>query len=228
MPVKPSSRLALPSGGLLGQKLLFLTVNHVFAREQVGGEGGPALGAGDELIAEDHDEVEGDAEVAGDEIFVVELFEPVLTSVVVHEDVVVLEDGDDDTEAKSEVGADKTKRSHVVHLTLVDALGAPRLDKVNVRHQDGDPGQKAEDGDQVDEISKYFLRIICNIEEGYQGDKGRETKSIDGNPAAVGACEDGERVTLLGKTVQRTGGNVEIAIGGGEDEKQNTGVDEPG
>lgn len=228
MPVKPSSRLALPSEGLLGQKLLFLTVNHVFAREQVGGEGGPALGPGDDLVAEDHEEVEGDAEVAGDEVSVVEFLEPFLTSLVVHKDVKVLEDGDDDAEAKGEVGAPQAKRSHVVHLTLVDALGPSRLDEINVRHQDGDPGQDAEDGDQVDEIIEYFLRIICNVEEGDQGDESRETKSIDGHPAAVGAGEDGERVTLLGKTVQCTGGNVEIAVGGGEDEKQDTGVDEPG
>lgn len=227
MPVKPSSGLAFPIDCLAGEKFFFFAVNDVFAGKEVDVERGPALGAGDELVAQDHAEIEGDAEVAGDEVFVVE-FLAALAILDVHEDVEVLEDGDDDAEAEGEVGAVKAEGSDVVHLTLVDALGPPRLDEVDVRHQNGNPGQDAEDGDQVDEIVKHLLRIIRNVQKGYKRNEGRETKGIYGNPAAVGACEDGMRITLLGKTVEGAGGNVEIAVGSGEDEEQNTGVDKPG
>lgn len=146
MPVKPSSRPTLLISRLLGEELFFLAVNHVFAREEVSVERGPALSTGDDLVAEDHAEVEGDAQIAGDEVLVVKLF-AAFTTLDVHEDVKVLEDGDDNAKAEGEVGAEETKGSHIVHLTFVDALGPPRLDEVYVRHKDGDPGQDAEDGD---------------------------------------------------------------------------------
>lgn len=36
------------------------------------------------------------------------------------------------------------------------------------------------------------------------------------------------RVALFGKTVECSGSDVEIAVGGGEDEKENTGIDKSG
>lgn len=195
--IKPPPPVLLPARRLVRHEFGFLTVDDVLTREQVRRQRRPAPGPSHQLVPSDHAEVEGDAQVSGEEVLVVELF-AALAALDVHEDVEIFEDGDDDAEAESEVGAVEPKGRRVVHLRLVDALGAPGFDEVDVRDEDGDPGQEAEDGGQVDEIAKYLAGIVGHIEERDAGDDGREAERVDGDATAVGAREDAVGVAFLG------------------------------
>lgn len=151
-----------------------------------------------------------------------------LAAGVVDEDVEVLEDGDQDAEAQGEVGAVQAKGRGVGQLRRIDALGSAGFHKVDVRDQDGDPGEDAEDGDEVDEVAEDFAGVVADVEEGDAGDEGRESERVDGHAAAIGPGEDGVGVSFLGQAVEGTGGDVEIAIGGGKDEDEDAGVDDSG
>ena len=71
MPVEPTA-LGLACGGLPGKELLLLTVNLGLSGPQI-----RILGCGygvflNELVAEDHDKVQRDAQIAGDKVLGVE------------------------------------------------------------------------------------------------------------------------------------------------------------
>ena len=135
-----------------------------------------------------------------------------------HEDVKVLEDGDEDAEDEREVGAVETKGRGVGHLVTRDALGAPGAHEADVAYKDRDPGQQAEDGDEVDKVGEDDLGVVLDVEEGDAGDRGAEPEGVDGDAAAVGAGEDAVAVAFLGEAVKRAGSDVEVAVGGAEDE----------
>jgi len=70
----------------------------------------------------------------------------------VDEDVEVFEDGNDNAEDESKVGAVEAEGGDVSQLGVCDALGAARAHKADVRDEDGDPGEEAENGDEVDKV----------------------------------------------------------------------------
>ena len=216
-PLLPSPRL------LVRQKLLLLPVDHVFAREQIRVPGRVPLALLQQLIPEDHAQIQRDAEVTGDEIFVVEI-DGALAGLVVDEDVKVLEDGDDDAEDEGEIGAVQAERGRVGHLRLGDALGAAGAHEADVRHEDGDPGQQAKYGDQVDKVGEDDFGVVFDVQEGYAGDQGGESEGVNGDATAIGACKDTGAVTLFGKTVERSCCDVEIGVGGAEDEDEDARV----
>ena len=84
-------------------------------------------------------------EVAGDKVLVVEA-----AVVALCEDVEVLGQGDEHAEEERNARADEAKRRRVRQLVVGDALGPARAHKVDVRDEERDPGQEAEDGRQVD------------------------------------------------------------------------------
>ena len=156
MPIEPSSTVLLGGGGgFVGQKFPFLLIDDVLTGEQVGLQRRQTRFFGHELVTKDHDQVKRDAQITGDEIRGVEGLTAFAT-LDMHEDVKVLEDGNHDAEHQGEVGAVEAEGSDVVHLILVDALRPAGFDKVDVRHENGYPGQEAEDGDQIDKIEKHF------------------------------------------------------------------------
>lgn len=185
--VEPSAFPA-PSGGLFGQELFLLPIDDIFPRVKVRGQGRPTLRLLDPLVPEDHDEIQRDAQVSRDEILVVEGRR--IAGRYVHEDVEVLENGDDDAEDEREPGPVQPERRDVVELVVRDALGPARLHEVDVRHEDGDPGQQAEDGDEVHEVSEDFARVVRHVEEGDAGDQGGEAEGVDGDAAGVGASKN--------------------------------------
>lgn len=104
-----------PPGGLLGQKLAFLTVNNVLTSEQVRAQGRPPFGLRQQLVAQDHAQIQGDADIARDKIDVVKA-RAILATGHVDKDVEVLEYGDDDAEDKGEVGTDEAEGGRVGHV----------------------------------------------------------------------------------------------------------------
>lgn len=110
-----------------------------------------ALGLHDELVPEDHDDVERDPEVRGDEVLVVPLAVAVLR-VVRHEVVEALEEGDQTAEEEGDVGSPDSARGDERHGRVWDALCFASTDEVDVGDEDGDPRQEAKDCDEIDEV----------------------------------------------------------------------------
>ena len=160
-------------------------------------------------------------EIASDEILVVEF-----GTANVGEDGKVLGKGDQAAEEETNAGANKTERRNVGELVIRDALGAACADEENMRHQEGDPGQQTEDSDQVDKVAENNLGVLGSVHEGGAAEEGRDGESGDGNTAPVSPAEDPGGMTLLGKTVNGTGGNVKIRVGSRESEEQDAGVEE--
>lgn len=136
MPIKPASPFppGFPIRCLVRQKLLFLTINHVLAREQIRIQGRPPFRSHDHLVPQNHAQVEGNAEITRQEVDVVEIL-AVFTAVVVHEDVKIFEDGDDDAEDEGEVSAEETEGSGVCQFGWGDVLSASGANEADVRDE---------------------------------------------------------------------------------------------
>jgi hypothetical protein len=94
-----------------------------------------------------------------------------------------------------------------------------------VGDEDGNPGKQTEDRDQVDEVSEDNLCGAGNVHESQAAESGREEERGNGHTTLVGLGEELGSVALNSLTVKRTAGNVEIGVGGGEDEDQDAGVE---
>lgn len=203
-------------------KGLLLAVDNLLAGVEVGLVGLDRAALGDEHVSEDEHEVERDAEVAGDEGGIVEELGRL------DEDGVVLGEGDEAAEEEGDVAAPDAEGSAVGHDVVGNLLDAAGLDEVDVSDEDGDPGQDTEDGGQVDKVLEDLLGVIGDVHEGQAGDGGAENQRGIGNATAVGALEDGRGGAVTGQAVEGSAGNVEIRVGGGEDEEQDAGVDDVG
>lgn len=65
----------------------------------------------DKLESQQHDQIKRNAEIARNEILVIEGL--LFTLRIVHKDVEIFEDGDDDAECEREVGPIEAKRRHI-------------------------------------------------------------------------------------------------------------------
>lgn len=120
------------------------------------------------------------------------------------------------------------QRCPVRHGAVGDVLGAAGLDEVDVGDEDGDPGQDTKDGGQVDKVLEHLLGVVGDVHEGQEGEGSAQEEGGPGNTTAVGLLEDGGGGLVGGKTVEGTAGNVEIGVGGREDEDEDTSVDDVG
>ncbi len=111
-----------------------------------------------------------------------------------------------------------------MHFPRVDTLCSARLDEIDVRHKNRDPGKKAEDRHQVNKVGEHLAGIIGHVEECDAGNQRREAESVNGDTTPIGAGEYGMAVAFFGKSIKRTRGDIKIAVGGGEDKDQNEGI----
>lgn len=210
-------------GGLVGEELLLLAVDDVLAGVEVALVGADALALGDELVAEDEGEVDGDADVAGDEGDVVGL-----EGEAGDEGVEVLGDGHEHADEERHVRAPDAERRRVRHHLVGQALRLARAHEPDVRHEDRDPREQAEDGGHVDEVREHGLGVVGHVEEAQEAEEGGREEGVDGHAAAVGLAEDGRRGAVGCETVQGAAGDVEIRVGGREDEEQDGRVEDVG
>lgn len=197
-----------------------LTIDLILAGPQISLLGLNTLALGDELVSEDQNQIQGNTQVSGDEVLVVE----VAPFLVVREDVVVLGENDQNAETQGDVGADDAEGGDVGQVGVGDVLGATGAHEVDVGDQDRDPGQETEDSDQVDEVLEDGLRVVGNVHVGDQSDGRTNGQSIDWDTATVGTGEDLGGLALASETVDSTGGDVQIRVGGREDEQQNASI----
>lgn len=79
-----------------------------------------------------------------------------------------------------------------------------------MRDQNRDPGEETEDGDEIDKILEDRHGGGVDAEEGEEAEERGEAEGVDGDTAAVGACEDLGGVALDCETVESTRSDVEI------------------
>lgn len=177
-----------------------------------------ALALGEDLVAGDQDEVDGNTQVSSDEGGVLGL--------EVRKDVVVLGQGNDNAEEQGDVGAPDAERSEVGHGAVGDTLGNAGAAETDVGNEDGDPGQQTKDGGQVDKVAEDRLGVIRHVHEGQKTEAGRESESVQRDTILVGATEDGGSIAVGSQTVQRTASNVQVGVASREDKNQDTGVED--
>ena len=81
-------------------------------------------------------------------------------------------------------------------------------------------------GDDVSKVAKDVLRSFRYTGEGEAAEQRREPERIDGNAAVVSLRKDLGGLVFSGQTIESSGGNVKIRVGGREDEDQNTGIED--
>lgn len=214
--------LRLLSGCALRKVLSLLSIDLGLAAEQVSSLWLGTVRLHDELVPEDHDEVEWDTEVGRDEVLVV----PLSVALLWNEVIVTLEECNQAAEDEGDIRSPDASWCDESKLVVGDTLGLASADEVDVGNQDGDPGKDTKDGDQVDEVLEDGLGGAVDVEESKKTEEGRASQSVDRDTTAIGTAEDTWSVTLNSETVKSTGGNVEIGVGGGEDEDQDTGVED--
>lgn len=222
--VEPSTTagtIPLTTSSLGSEELLLLTINDILACIKVDLVGLDAAGLLDELVAEDEAQVDGDAEVSSDEVLVL-----LLAKVAADKDVVVLGESDEDAHGESTDGTPHAQGSDVGESLVGNALSLAGTAPVDVGDEDGDPGHETEDGGQVDKVAKDLGGGAGDVHEGEKAEQGGESKSVDGDTAPVSSLEDGGSLAVGSKTIEGSAGNVHVGVGGGEDEDEDTAVDD--
>ena len=202
--------------------VLLIAIKDVLAGEQIGLVGLNALGLLDELVSEQQNQVQRDTKVASDEVLVVK----VAIALVVGEGSKVLGQGDQAAPEQGEVGAPDTEGCGVRELLGGDTLSLAGAAEVDVSDEDGDPGEKTEDGGQVNKVAEDLLAAGRDVHVCQQTEYSRGTEGKVRDTTLVGLSQDLGCLTTESKTMERTTGNVKIRVAGTEDEDQDTSVQE--
>lgn len=206
--------------GLLGKENLLFSVNDILEGVEVSLMGLNHLGLHDELVAKNHDEIDRDTNVTGNE-----------SSLVKGEDKSseVLENSNENAETKSNVGSVGLEWSLVDEVLItVNALGVKSLHEEDVSDKNGNPGEQTQNGDDVNKVAKDLGGTGSAVKVGQGAEKGGKAKSVVRNTHLVGGGEDSGSLAIDRHTVEGSGGNVKIRVGGGEDKKQDGSVDDLG
>lgn len=205
-------RLLLPSiPRLLRRKVLqLLLINTRLSTVKIRSLRTHTLALHDKLVPEDHDKVQRDTQVRSNEVLIIPRAIRVLASVLGQKVVEPLENGDQAAEHETDVRPPDSAGRDKGQGAVGDILSAARAHEVDVRHQDGDPCQESEDGDEVDEVLEDCHGGGVDAQEGEEAEERGETEGVDGDTAAVGAGEDLGGVALDCETVEGTGCDVEI------------------
>lgn len=156
------------------QVLKLLLINASLPAVQVGRLGTDTLALHDELVSEDHDEIQWDTQVGSDEVLVVPLAVRAGARVLGQEVVETLEDGDEAAEEQTDVRTPDSARGDKSHGAVWNILSAARAHEVDVGHEDGDPGEETEDGDEVDKVLEDRHGGGVDTEEGEQAEERRQ------------------------------------------------------
>ena len=209
--IKPPSLLLLLHRLPL-QKFILLRIDNILPRKEVRHRELDPLATSPKFISENHDQIERNAKVSSDEVLVIKNL--VLPLGIMHKDVEILEDGHHDAEYERKVRPIQPKGCSVRHHILAHPLRAPSAHEPDVRYKNRNPGQQAEDGDQIDKIREDFFGVVGYVQEGYASYQGAEGEGVDGQPALVRAREDAVRVPLLGEAVECSCRDVQVAVCG--------------
>ncbi|KAH3668180.1 hypothetical protein OGAPHI_001934 [Ogataea philodendri] len=219
--VQPAEILLAVSGSnlLLLQELVLLRlgVDDVLVSDKVGLFWLDSLGSHDNLVSEQRDQKHWNTDVRGNKRLVIEAG---------NEHVERFGNRDQAAEEQGEPGSVWLQRSVVDKLLSIVTLGLHSSGEVEVGHQDGDPGEQTKDGHHVNEVVEDLGRGRRAHHEGKQTESTCEHQCINRNTVLVSSREESWEHAVGSQSVNVSGCNVEIRIGGREDEDQNTGVDQ--
>ena len=176
-----------------------------------------------DLVPEDHNQIEGNAEIAGDEVLIVKV---AVRLGRVDKDVEALEDGDENAKGECAVGAGDPKRRSKSELVVSNALRTAGTHKVDVRDKNGYPRQKPKDGDEIDKVTEDGFGVVRHVHECEQCEHGAEPEGIYRNATPIGAGKDSESFAFDRKTVDGAGSDVQIRVRRAQHENQNTTVED--
>lgn len=134
--------------------VLLITIKDILASEQISLVGLDTLALLDELVTKQQNQVQRNTKVSSDEVLVVKV---AIGLLVMGEGSEVLGEGNQAAPEEGEVRAPDAEGSGVWKLLGCHALGLAGAAEVDVGDEDGDPGEKTEDGGQVDKVAKDFL-----------------------------------------------------------------------
>lgn len=227
--VEPSSTvraLSLALSGLSSQELLLLTINDILSGVEVGLMGLDTARLGDELVAKDEDQVHGNTKVTRDESLVLLTTKDLAGVGIPDENIVVLGEGDENAHGESSDGSPHAEGGNVGKSFIGETLSLLGTAPPDVSCEDRDPGHETEDGGEVDKVTENLGRVVGNVHVGQETERSRHGKGVDGNTVLVSLLEDSRGRTVGSKTVEGTASNVQVRVGGGEDEDADTSVDD--
>lgn len=204
--------------------VLLITIKDIFASEKISLEGLNTLGLLDELISEEQNQVQRNAQVSSDEVLVVE----VAVLLVVGEGGKVLGKGNETAPEEREVRAPDAQGCGVGQLLGGNALSLTGAAEVDVGDEDGDPGEETEDGSKVNEVTENLLAAGRDVHVCQETEQSRGTEGVVRNTTLVSLGQDLGCLATESKTVKSTTGNVKIGVAGTEDEDQDASVQESG
>jgi len=102
------------------------------------------------------------------------------------------------------------------------------LHESDVRPENRHPSESSEDGNECGEVSENLLRSRRDVHVGDATDSGTEEKGVVRSVPSVDAHEESRSLTFGGEGVKGTRTDVEIRVGGGEDEEEDGTVDDIG
>lgn len=181
---------------------------------------------GDELVAKDEDQVHGNTKVTSDEGLVLLATKDLAGLLIPDENVVVLGEGNENAHGESNDGSPHAEGGDIGESFVGETLSLLGTAPPDVSCEDRDPGHETEDGGEVDKVTENLGRVVGNVHEGQETERGRHGKGVDGNTMLVSLLEDSRSRTVGSKTVEGTASNVQIRVGGGEDEDADTSVDD--
>lgn len=170
MSIKPTPTILCSGRRLSGRRLssqefVLFSINHVFIREQIGRQFGAPLALRVKLVSENHDQIQRDSEICRDEIDMIEFLFP-FAGFLVDKHIEIFEEKDYDAKYQGEISSREAQWRRECQFMVFDVLSLTRFDKTNVRHQNGDPSQKAECDDEIENMPEDFDPFIDHIEEG--------------------------------------------------------------
>jgi hypothetical protein len=111
-----------------------------------------ASAAGENHVSKEHDNVQRNSKVAGNEVLIVKI-----ETVDVDEDVEVLCQTNENDKGQGDDGTPESLRGDIGHGRIGDVLGAASTEEEEISDKDGNPSQDAEDSNKVNEVAKDLI-----------------------------------------------------------------------
>lgn len=153
---------------------------------------GHSFGLVIELVAQDHDKVDSNSNIASDELLILEVW---------HESVVTVKEGDDDEEEEGDVCRVRLEPHSERNVFSWNFLFYGGTVESEVGKEDVDPGQQAEDTVGTGEVAKNGGRGLLAVHVCQKTKEGCKERSVVWVPISVQLEEDLRGHAVSGQAV---------------------------
>lgn len=120
------------------------------------------------------------------------------------------------------------ERSPIRHQIPRNTLGLHAPGEVDVAEEDTDPVQGAKDSDQTDQVAKDLRSILGGVHVCQGCKEASKCYPVQWNALSGGPCEEPGCLTISSKSIQGTGPNIDIRVGGADNKDQKAAIDDVG